>query len=65
MPAEDSHYDGLNYDEVNYETNENVYGNLDEAIEFQAMQNPYYGGEIDDGPTEIKTIQNPYYDGEI
>ena len=29
------------------------------------MQNPYYGGEIDDGPTEVKTIQNPYYGGEI
>ena len=29
------------------------------------MQNPYYGGEIDDGPNEVKTVQNPYYGGEI
>ena len=29
------------------------------------MQNPYYGGEIDDGPTAVKTYQNPYYGGGI
>ena len=63
MSTDTADYDSLNYDEINNQTNENVYGNLDEAIEFQAMQNPYYGGEIDDGPTAIKTIQNPYYDG--
>ena len=29
------------------------------------MQNPYYGGEMDEGPTAVKTIQNSYYGGEI
>ena len=29
------------------------------------MQNPYYGGEMDEGPTTIKNIENPYYGGEI
>ena len=58
-------YDGIYCDEINNQTNEHIYGNINEAIEFQAMENPYYGGEIDDGPTAIKTIQNPYYDGGI
>jgi len=58
-------YDGLYYDGSNNQTNENIYGNVNEAIEFEAMENPCYGGEIDDGPAVIKTIQNPYYDGEI
>lgn len=57
--------DDDNYDEVNEQQSGEIYGNIDEEIEFQTMQNPYYGGEIDDGPTIVKTSQNPYYGGEL
>ena len=40
-------------------------GNIKETNEYETMQNPYYGGEIDEGPNTLKTIQNPYYGGVI
>ena len=58
-------YDEINYDEINLQSNGNVHGNINEEIEFQTIQNPYYGGEIEDGPIAVKTVQNPYYGGEI
>ena len=58
-------HDGLNYDEINEHPDGSIYGNLEEAIEFETIQNPYYGGEMDDDPTAIKTMQNPYYGGVI
>ena len=54
-----------NYDAVNDERSGEIYGNIDDEIEFQTMQNPYYGGEIDDASTIVKTSQNPYYGGEL
>ena len=58
-------YDSLNYDEINDQSGRSIYGNIAEAIEFEAMQNPYYGGEMDEEPTAIKTMQKPYYVGDI
>ena len=57
--------DTNNYDEINEYTPEDIYGNVDEEIEFQTIQNPYYGGDFDDDPTQIKIVENPYYDGEL
>jgi len=54
-------YDEINYDEINLQSNGNIHGSIAESIEIQTIQNPYYGGEIDSGPTAVKTVQNPYY----
>ena len=56
-------YDGNDYDEVNEPLPGVVSGDINVASEFQITQNPYYGGEVDDGPMQIKIVQNPYYDG--
>ena len=50
---------------LNWSNYGDIYGDINEEIEFQSTQNPYYGGEVDDGPIQIKTVQNPYYNGEI
>ena len=53
------------YDAINdYATGE-IYGNVDEDIEFQNIQNPYYGGDFDDDSVQIKVLENPYYDSEL
>ena len=54
--------DDNNYDEVKEYTSEEIYGNADEEIEFQTIQNPYYGGDFDDDPIQLKITENPYYD---
>ena len=54
-------YDDNDYDEVNEPPSGDIYGDVNEDIEFQTIQNPYYAEELDNGPITIKTIQNPYY----
>ena len=56
------HQDDNNYDEINDYSPVEVYGNVDEEIEFQTMQNPYYGGDFDDD-VHMKVMENPYYGG--
>ena len=36
----------------------NIYGNPDEDLDFQVVQNPYYGGEIEMHPNEISSSMN-------
>ena len=59
--TDDGDYDCVDYCGINDKSN----GNIEGKNEYEAMQNPYYGGEIDEGPTTLKTIQNPYYGGVI
>ena len=53
------------YDGANNPPTGDIYGDVNEDIEFQTIQNPYYAEELDNGPITIKTIQNPYYNEEI
>ena len=59
--TEDGDYDCVDYGGIN----DKSIRNIAETIEYETIQNPYYGGEIHECPTAIKTIQNPYYDVEI
>ena len=59
--TDDGDYDCVDYGGIN----DKSIGNIEGKIEYETMQNPYYGGEIDEGPTTIKTIENPYYGGVI
>lgn len=56
---DDGDYDCVDYGGISNKSNGNVYGNI------ETMHNPYYGGELDEGPTALKINQNPYYGGEI
>ena len=55
---------------------ENIYGNPEEDLDFQVVQNPYYGGEVEINQNEVSiqmqdlsinntevitSIQNDYY----
>ena len=60
---ENENHDGSHYDEVYVHTPGKINRNINEEIQFQNMQNHYYGEEFDGGPTQIKTMENPYYDG--
>ena len=57
--------EGNNYDGVNYQLHDDIYGDVNEDIEFKTIKNPYYGGEMNDGPIAIETVQNPYYGDEV
>ena len=63
--TEIDNYDGNDYDGVDDPQSGDIYGAINEQNEFQTIKNPYYGGDLDDGPTTIKVVQNPYYDGDI
>ena len=52
------------YDGVDKQPEGDIYGDVNEDIDLQIIQNPYYGGEVG-GPTALKTEQNPYYGEEI
>ena len=56
------HQDDNDYDEINDFSSVEIYGNVDEEIEFQTIQNPYYGGDFDDDVL-MKVVENPYYGG--
>ena len=64
-------------DDENMDGNlENIYGNPEEDLDFQVVQNPYYGGEVEINQNEVSiqmqdlsinntevitSIQNDYY----
>ena len=59
--TEDGDYDCVDYGGIN----DKSIVNIADTNEYETMRNPYYGGEIEEGPTRIKTIENPYYGGEV
>ena len=59
--TDDGDYDCVDYGGIN----DKSIGNIEGKIEHETMQNPYSGGEIDEGPDTLKTIWNPLYGGVI
>ena len=51
--VETENNDGNDYDGVTDQSAGEIYGDINEEIEFQPIQNPYYVGEVDDGPIKI------------
>ena len=42
---DEDHYDMVN-EQIDGDNNENVYGDVNDDLEFKVVQNPYYGGDV-------------------